>query len=106
MKKWLKKLKNEDGFTLLEMTIVVMVIAILIIVMIPNITKTNSSVNVTTNKALTQTIEAQKILYKAENGKTPKVDELHTEKYITDDQYEAYKENLKSVDNDENPEGG
>ena len=101
MKKWLKKLKNEDGFTLLEMTIVVMVIAILIIVMIPNITKTNSSVNVTTNKALTQTIEAQKILYKAEKGNTPTLEELKVGEYITEDQYNAYDEILADDKSDE-----
>ena len=39
MKKILKKLKKKDGFTLIEMLIVLFIIAILLILIIPNITK-------------------------------------------------------------------
>ena len=39
MKKIIQKFKNKDGFTLIEMLIVLFIIAILLILIIPNITK-------------------------------------------------------------------
>ena len=39
MKKILKKFKNKEAFTLIEMLIVLFIIAILLILIIPNITK-------------------------------------------------------------------
>lgn len=93
MKKWFKNLKNEDGFTLLEMTIVLVVIAILMIVFLPNITNVNTSVTTSTNKALIQTIDAQKLLYKTEKGVEPEpIDKLADEYYITKEQLQKYKE--------------
>ena len=92
MKKWFKNLKNEDGFTLIEMTIVLVVIAILMIVFLPNITNVNTRVTTSTNEALVQTINAQKLLYKAENGNEPSLEELEKGGYITGDQLKKYNE--------------
>ena len=39
MKKIIKKLKNKKAFTLIEMLIVLFIIAILLILIVPNITK-------------------------------------------------------------------
>ncbi|MEX3710888.1 competence type IV pilus major pilin ComGC [Cytobacillus horneckiae] len=39
------KKKKEDGFTLIEMMIVLLVISVLLIITIPNITKNNSEIN-------------------------------------------------------------
>ena len=39
MENIIKKFKNKDGFTLIEMLIVLFIIAILLILIIPNITK-------------------------------------------------------------------
>ena len=39
MENIMKKFKNKDGFTLIEMLIVLFIIAILLILIIPNITK-------------------------------------------------------------------
>ncbi|MBE2926569.1 prepilin-type N-terminal cleavage/methylation domain-containing protein [Anoxybacillus flavithermus] len=38
-------MRNEKGFTLIEMLIVLMVITILILITIPNVTKHNSMIN-------------------------------------------------------------
>ncbi len=93
MKKIVGKLKNEEGFTLIEMTIVILVIAILLIVFLPNISKVNQNVNKTTDSALVQTIEAQKILYNAqENDKAADVEKLRASGYITQEQFDAYTE--------------
>lgn len=92
MKKWFKKLKKEDGFTLVEMTIVLLVIAILTIVFLPNISGVNTRVTTSTDEALVQTINAQKLLYKAENGNEPSLEELEKGGYITLDQLKKYNE--------------
>ena len=92
MKKWFKKLKKEDGFTLVEMTIVLLVIAILMIVFLPNISGVNMRVTTSTDEALVQTINAQKLLYKAENGNEPSLEELEKGGYITSDQLKKYNE--------------
>ena len=92
MKKWLMKIKREDGFTLLEMTIVLVVIAILMIVLLPNITNVNTSVTNSTNKSLVQTIEAQKLLYEAEKGEKPTLKQLQEGEYITKEQLDAFNE--------------
>ena len=93
MKKWFKKLKKEDGFTLVEMTIVLLVIAILTIVFLPNISGVNTRVTTSTDEALVQTINAQKLLYKAEKDVDPEpLNKLVEEGYITSDQLKKYNE--------------
>ncbi len=93
MKKWFKNLKNEDGFTLVEMTIVLLVIAILMIVFLPNISGVNTRVTTSTDEALVQTINAQKLLYKAEKSVDPEpLNKLVEEGYITSDQLKKYNE--------------
>lgn len=49
MEKILKKLKKKDGFTLIEMLIVLFIIAILLILIIPNITKNIDTAKDNTN---------------------------------------------------------
>ena len=92
MKKWFKKLKKEDGFTLVEMTIVLLVIAILMIVFLPNISGVNTRGTSSTDEALVQTINAQKLLYKAEKGNEPSLEELEKGGYITSDKIKKYNE--------------
>ena len=40
-----KMMKNEKGFTLIEMMIVMLVISVLLIITIPNVAKHNSNIN-------------------------------------------------------------
>ena len=54
MKKIIQKLKNKKAFTLIEMLIVLFIIAILLILIIPNITK-----NIDTAKDKTNVQELQ-----------------------------------------------
>ncbi len=96
MRKLLKRLRNEEGFTLIEMTIVIMVIAILIIVLIPNLTNVNGNVSETTDKALRETVEAQMILFEVKEGSEPTLGTMVQEGYITSEQSDAYNELPKS----------
>jgi len=38
-------IKNQKGFTLIEMMIVLLVISVLLVITVPNVTKNNSSIN-------------------------------------------------------------
>ena len=49
MENIIKKFKNKDGFTLIEMLIVLFIIAILLILIIPNITKNIDTAKDNTN---------------------------------------------------------
>ena len=92
MKKLTEKLKNEDGFTLIELSIVLVVIALLMVLIVPNVTNVMSNVNGTTDEAVIQTVKAQIELYKAKNrvGGEINLDDLVNNKYITQEQLDAY----------------
>lgn len=92
MKKLTEKLKNEDGFTLIELSIVLVVIALLMLLIVPNVTNVMSNVNGTTDEAVIQTVEAQIELYKANYrvGGYINLEDLVENKYITQEQLNAY----------------
>lgn len=76
---------NEKGFTLIEMLIVLFIISVLLLVTIPNITKSNEAVEDKGCEALVELVETQMELYKIndENGKYPEsITELTTEGYL------------------------
>lgn len=80
-------MKNEKGFTLIEMMIVLVVISILLIVTIPNITKHNSKINDTGCEALTKMVQAEVQSYYMEHKAYPEsMDKLKEENYITEEQ--------------------
>ena len=57
---------KEKGFTLIEMLIVLMVISVLLLIMIPNITKHNSMINDKGCQAFVKTVQAQVKAYEIE----------------------------------------
>ena len=80
-------MKNEQGFTLIEMMIVLVVISILLIITIPNITKHNSKINNTGCEALTKMVQAEVQSYYIEHKAYPEnLAKLEEENYITADQ--------------------
>ena len=93
----MSKLKNEDGFTLIEMTIVIMVVAALLLLIVPNVEKVTENTNSTTSEAAVSTVESQIILYKMENPDdtldgNALLEKLVKDKYITQRQLEAYQD--------------
>lgn len=101
MKKLIIKAKKEHGFTLIEMSIVILIVALLLLIIIPNIGQVEKSVNKTTGDAVEQTIETQKIIYRLDNDLSSNaavsLEDLVTNKYITDKQ-KAHYENRPSKD--------
>ncbi|MFK9093276.1 competence type IV pilus major pilin ComGC [Bacillus salipaludis] len=77
-------LKNEKGFTLIEMMIVMLVISVLLIVTIPNVAKHNSNINNKGCEAYVKMVQAQVQAYVMDNNKVPTLDELKTEGYLKD----------------------
>lgn len=67
----LKKLKNQFGFTLIEMMIVLLVISVLILLAIPNVTKRAAEIDETGCDALEQMVEGQVQAYKLKNKENP-----------------------------------
>ncbi|MEH7458896.1 competence protein ComG [Bacillus pseudomycoides] len=76
-------MKNEKGFTLLEMLLVMVVISVLLLLIIPNVIKQRSAVQGKGCDAYVKSVEAQVQAYQLQNNKIPTVDDLVKEKYIT-----------------------
>lgn len=78
-----KFLKDNRGFTLLEMLMVVFIIALLLLLTIPNITKHKQSVSKTTCKSYADMAQTQATAYELETGNSPtSIEQLVEEGYI------------------------
>ncbi|WP_277587232.1 competence type IV pilus major pilin ComGC [Psychrobacillus antarcticus] len=77
-----KLLKNNRGFTLVEMMIVLLIISVLILISIPNVTKHSASIDEKSCKAFMKMVEGQVAAYKIENKKIPTLVELEDEGYL------------------------
>lgn len=86
MKKFRKYLRDNRGFTLMEMVIVLFIISLLSLIFIPNITNTKKTVTDDSKKALTTVIQTQAGLYEFEFGSKATLDALSTNGYITEGQ--------------------
>ncbi|WP_369902629.1 competence type IV pilus major pilin ComGC [Bacillus manliponensis] len=78
-------MKNEKGFTLLEMLLVMLVISVLLLLIIPNVIKQKDSVQGKGCDAFVKSVETQVETYRLEHDTIPTVQELHEKKYITKD---------------------
>ncbi|MFP5113584.1 competence type IV pilus major pilin ComGC [Bacillaceae bacterium C204] len=78
-------IKNEKGFTLIEMMIVMLVISVLLIITIPNVAKHNSNINNKGCQAYVKMVQAQVQAYEMDKNKIPTMEELKTEGYIKTD---------------------
>jgi len=79
----LKRLRNQKGFTLIEMLIVLLIISVLLIITIPNITKHQSTVQKKGCEAFVKMVQSQVQAYEIDHNKWPaNVEELKTEGYL------------------------
>jgi competence protein ComGC len=78
-------MKNEKGFTLIEMMIVMLVISVLLIVTIPNVAKHNTNINNKGCEAYVKMVQAQVQSYIMEKNKVPTFAELKTDGYLIND---------------------
>lgn len=80
-------LKREDGFTLIEMLIVLMIITVLILLIVPNLSNKTASVHEQGCEALKETVQAQVSAYALHEGSPPtSLEDLVDKGYIYKDQ--------------------
>ncbi|MFA1821549.1 competence type IV pilus major pilin ComGC [Virgibacillus oceani] len=80
-------LKNNKGFTLIEMLVVLMVISVLIILIVPNLNSNSENINEKGCDALTAVVQAQVDAYYIDTGRYPgTLGELVEAGYINDEQ--------------------
>ena len=86
----MKKKQKYAGFTLLEMLIVLLIISVLILLFVPNLAKHKETADKKGNEAIVKIVESQIELYTLEKNKTPSLNELVNEGYITKEQLDKY----------------
>lgn len=76
-------MKNQKGFTLIEMMVVLLIISVLLIITIPNIAKHNASINDKGCKAYLKMVEAQVQAFHIEYKEYPtNIQELEDKGYL------------------------
>ncbi|EOL46586.1 competence type IV pilus major pilin ComGC [Enterococcus caccae] len=90
-----KKKMNYEGFTLLEMLVVLLIISILILLFVPNLSKHKEGVDKKGNEAIVKIVETQMDLYTMEKNQSPTIEQLLNEQYITKEQYDKYQASKK-----------
>ncbi|TQR19555.1 competence type IV pilus major pilin ComGC [Psychrobacillus vulpis] len=75
-------LEKNEGFTLVEMMIVLLIISVLILISIPNVTKHSANIDKKGCEAFVKMIEGQVEAYKIEFKKIPTLKELSDEGYL------------------------
>lgn len=76
-------MRNEKGFTLIEMMIVMLIISVLLLITIPNIAKNNSNINNKGCSAFKKMVESQVQSFEMDKDRAPTdIDELVTEGYL------------------------
>lgn len=79
-------MKNQKGFTLIEMLIVLAIISTLLILLIPNLADKNEKVQNKGCTALAQMVESQLLSYELDFGEKPStLAPLLTNKYLKSD---------------------
>jgi competence protein ComGC len=75
-------MKNQKGFTLIEMMIVLLVISVLLIITVPNISSYSSNINEKGCEAYMKMVEAQVEAYKIDKNVTPTIELLKSGGYL------------------------
>ncbi|MDZ7834860.1 MAG: competence type IV pilus major pilin ComGC [Alkalibacterium sp.] len=81
LKAWIKR---EQGFTLIEMSLVLFIISALLLLFVPNLAGRQADASKTGDEAIVAVLQSQADMYTMDKGTAPaSLTELHTEKYIT-----------------------
>lgn len=83
-----KKMKNENGFTLIEMLVVLLIITVLLFIAIPNIVNQSKSIGKKGCDAFVHMVQGQVQAYQIERKtrEVPSLSDLISEGYLTEEQ--------------------
>lgn len=82
----LAKNRRQEGFTLIEMVVVIAIIVILMVLIVPNMLGQKQRAEEKTSDAFKTTLQTQVEMYKDEHGKPTKFEDLLSRDYLTKDQ--------------------
>ncbi|SFC14112.1 competence protein ComGC [Alkalibacterium subtropicum] len=81
-------IKREEGFTLIEMSLVLFIISVLLLLFVPNLSGRQTDAANTGEEALVSVLQNQVDMYKMDNDEVPaSLTVLKDAKYITDKQF-------------------
>ncbi|GEK91358.1 competence type IV pilus major pilin ComGC [Alkalibacterium kapii] len=95
IKKWTKRIKWEEGFTLIEMSLVLFIISALLLLFVPNLSGRQAKAENTGDEAVANVIQAQVDMYKMDNNETTPA----TFQILFDNDYLTEKQLKKATDN-------
>lgn len=96
--KIIHKYQNQEAFTLIEMVVVIAIVALLILIIAPNLAGQKDRANNKTQDAFRITLQTQVDLYKDEHHKVSSFTELREAGFLTEKQLqkaEGYTINAK-----------
>ncbi|EGJ26692.1 competence type IV pilus major pilin ComGC [Streptococcus porcinus] len=101
MQKLGNKIKDVslEGFTLLEMLLVLLIISVLMLLFIPNLNKQKDMVTDKGKAAVVKIVDNQAELYELNQGASPKLSELENKGDISKEQAKAYRDYYVKHDN-------
>ncbi|MBB4825713.1 competence protein ComGC [Sporosarcina luteola] len=77
-------MRNENGFTLIEMMIVLLIISVLVLIAIPNVTKHSRSIDEKGCDAYVKMVQGQVEAYKMDHKEIPTLESLQEKKYVAE----------------------
>lgn len=96
--------KEEEGFTLIEMLIVLAIITILLVLVVPNLADKNEDVHEMGEDAIVQMANNQVQSYYIDQGKYPAIiEDLEEADYLSKDVIKKYKLKLTAKDGEDAP---
>ncbi|MCM3716793.1 competence type IV pilus major pilin ComGC [Fictibacillus phosphorivorans] len=75
-------MRDESGFTLIEMMIVLLIISVLMLIALPSMTKNNTIVKSLGCEATIDLVQGQVGAYEVEKNELPTIERLYEGKYI------------------------
>ncbi|MFX3674372.1 MAG: competence type IV pilus major pilin ComGC [Paenisporosarcina sp.] len=82
----MKQIKNQSGFTLIEMMIVLLIISVLILITIPNVAKHSATIDEKGCEAYVKMVQGQVEAFRIEENSIPTLANLVEKEYLHADE--------------------
>ncbi|MEN2666527.1 competence type IV pilus major pilin ComGC [Listeria aquatica] len=94
--------RDERGFTLVEMLVVLLVVSVLLLLIIPNLTKQSKSINDKGCSAFISMVETQVQAYELEYHNVPSFNDLLSKGFLSNKQKKCPNGNSVTIDSSGN----